>query len=399
MKKRLLAILLTLALCAGMVPPALAAGNTFTDVSADHWAHDSIEDMAALGVVKGVGDGKFAPEDKVACADFSTMMARLFFPAELERHGEDALWWKAGADVLLEAGVLDNTTAKAFYIRAMYSWDQAVMERPMSRYDMAQIMYNTLEALNCELPSSQELSAARSQIADYNQLPAQYAGAVAAMYAMDCLRGMDEAGNFQGGEEMDRAQACTVLVRLRDRLETQSTPAPTSTPVPTPTPEPTPAPTPTPTPAPTPTPVPTPEPTPTPTPANSQDGDLQALREEMLTLLNQERAKAGVGPLALDETLCQAAQVRSGELVRSFSHSRPDGRSCFTAMDEAGMRYMAAGENIAAGQMSVAEVVTSWMNSPGHRANILSGDYGRIGIGYVRVSSGYRTYWTQMFAN
>lgn len=222
MKKRLLSVALSLALCLGLTAPAMAAGNTFTDVTAGHWAHDAIEDMAAREVVKGVGGGKFAPDDKVACADFSTMMARLLFRAELDRHGEDSPWWKAGADVLLEAGALDHTTAKAFYIRAMYNWDTAVMEKPMSRYDMAQIMYNTLKVQGFTMPSDSELKAARAAIADYAAIPSDYAAAVTAMYAIGCLKGVDEAGNFQGGEEMDRAQACAVLARMLARLDAQT---------------------------------------------------------------------------------------------------------------------------------------------------------------------------------
>lgn len=67
-------------------------------------------------------------------------------------------------------------------------------------------------------------------------------------------------------------------------------------------------------------------------------------------------------------------------------------------MDEAGVRYRAAGENIAAGQTTPAQVVDAWMNSPGHRANILERAYKYIGVGYVNSGSGYRHYWVQMFA-
>lgn len=409
MRKRRLSVVLALALCLALCIPALAAANTFTDVDASHWAHDAIEDMAARKVVNGVGDGKFAPDDKVACADFSTMAARLLFPEELERHGEDSPWWKAGADVLLEEGALDNTTAKAFYIRAMYSWDAAVMERPMSRYDMAQIMYNALKAKGFEMPSSQDLTAARNMIADYAGIPSGYADAVTAMYAIGCLKGMDEAGNFMGGEEMDRAQACTVLVRLQEKMDAQKEqekdPAPSATPTPKPTstPEPTPTPEAAPTPTPAPTPEPTPAPTPEPTPASvlniRTQADYAVMRQEMLDIINRERAAAGLGALTLDDRLCQAAQVRAEELVRKTSHTRPDGRSCFTAMDEAGVSYRAAGENIAGGQMSVAGVMEEWMNSPGHRANILQGNFGRVGIGLYCTNGGYRTHWVQLFAD
>ena len=122
---------------------------------------------------------------------------------------------------------------------------------------------------------------------------------------------------------------------------------------------------------------------------SSTDG--MSFAEEVLYYCNIEREKAGVSPLALDDTLCSAAAVRD-EITDTFSHTRPDGRKCFTAIDDAGYSYRAAGENIAWGYSTAKEVVEGWMNSPGHKANILSSDYNRLGVG----RSG--TYWVQMFA-
>jgi len=134
------------------------------------------------------------------------------------------------------------------------------------------------------------------------------------------------------------------------------------------------------------TPAETPSQTPTETPAPSGD-DLQAARQGVLDLVNAERAKAGQSPLSLNDSLCDVAQLRAEEIVRSFSHTRPNGTSCFTAIQEAGISYGALGENIAAGQSSPASVMNSWMNSDGHRANILSGDFRSIGIGVCRENS------------
>lgn len=118
---------------------------------------------------------------------------------------------------------------------------------------------------------------------------------------------------------------------------------------------------------------------------------------EVLRLVNVERAKAGKSALKADANLAKAAQVRAVEIVSSFSHTRPDGRDPFTAMKEAGVSYRAAGENIAWGQKTPAQVMQSWMNSDGHRENILSDSFGRLGVGYV-VQNG-RAYWVQMFAD
>ncbi len=266
MKKRL-AFVLAMVLCLSLAVPAMAAEPAFTDVPDTHWAYDAVEEMAKQGVVGGVGDKKFAPGLKVGYSDFSAMMARLFFVEELKKHTDTTYWWQPYTDTLLEAGALDNTRAKAFYERLEYNWDKVATEAPMSRYEMAQVMYNVVKLKNVPVPSEGVLKKAQQEIPDFADVPTKYADAVTAMYAMDCIKGTGD-GSFQGDLEMDRAQACVVLVRLQQKMETEPTPEATPEPVPTPTPETTPEPVPTPTPetTPEPTPTPTPEPTPTPTP-------------------------------------------------------------------------------------------------------------------------------------
>ena len=114
---------------------------------------------------------------------------------------------------------------------------------------------------------------------------------------------------------------------------------------------------------------------------------------EVIRLVNAERAKQGLPALSTNRTINGAAQVRALELPTLFSHNRPDGRSCFTALSEAGIRYGAAGENIARGYPTPAAVVEGWMNSPGHRANILNENFTTIGVGYYEPGR----YWVQMF--
>ena len=118
---------------------------------------------------------------------------------------------------------------------------------------------------------------------------------------------------------------------------------------------------------------------------------------QVLKLVNKERAKAGVPELKLDARLTKAAQIRSRELVQKFSHTRPDGRDCLSALIDEGLDYSVAGENIAAGQQTPKQVVASWMASSGHRANILMEDYEYMGLGYTKSSKGYQYYWSQMF--
>lgn len=118
---------------------------------------------------------------------------------------------------------------------------------------------------------------------------------------------------------------------------------------------------------------------------------------EVLELVNKERTKAGLAELKMSSALNDVAAVRAKELTEEFSHTRPNGRDCFTALTDAGIQYSSVGENIAAGQATPQKVVTSWMNSEGHRANILSEDYTHMGIGYYHTSKGYQYYWAQIF--
>jgi len=116
---------------------------------------------------------------------------------------------------------------------------------------------------------------------------------------------------------------------------------------------------------------------------------------EVIRLVNVERAKEGLSALSTNSTIQAAAQVRAQEIVTSFAHTRPDGSSCFTALDQGGVSYSGAGENIAYGQPTPAAVVDAWMNSPGHRANIMNASFTTIGVGCY--NSGGTYYWSQFF--
>lgn len=117
---------------------------------------------------------------------------------------------------------------------------------------------------------------------------------------------------------------------------------------------------------------------------------------EVLRLVNQEREERGLVPLSVMESLQKANDVRAAELHNDFSHTRPDGSSCFTTLQ--GISYNKAGENIAAGYEDAAGVMGGWMGSPVHRSNILDGSFTHIGIGYSCNLGGMdNRYWTQLF--
>ena len=135
-------------------------------------------------------------------------------------------------------------------------------------------------------------------------------------------------------------------------------------------------------------------------PAQSQtvSGAQTGFESDMLKQVNAQRAKNGQSALTLNQTLCASARVRAAEIAKDgcFSHIRPDGSGCFTAIS--GVSYRTAGENIAMGTWGyygVDEIMDGWMNSEGHRANILNGDFSEVGFGCVVVNG--NGYWVQIF--
>lgn len=118
-----------------------------------------------------------------------------------------------------------------------------------------------------------------------------------------------------------------------------------------------------------------------------------------IDIANAARAEAGLSALSYDGVLSSLASVRAAEAARSFSHTRPDGRSCFTILDENAVAYMTCGENIAAGQTTEEEVMNAWLNSPGHRANILNGAFHKVGLGFYDAGDAYGRYWVTIFTD
>ncbi|GGH23849.1 CAP domain-containing protein [Paenibacillus segetis] len=114
---------------------------------------------------------------------------------------------------------------------------------------------------------------------------------------------------------------------------------------------------------------------------------------EVVQLVNEERVNAGLKPLVIHTNLSTMAKDKAIDMFKSnyFSHTSPKYGSPFDMMDAYNITYRYAGENIAMGQKSAEEVVKAWMNSPGHKANILNENYGLIGVGY------YNGYWVQEF--
>ena len=122
------------------------------------------------------------------------------------------------------------------------------------------------------------------------------------------------------------------------------------------------------------------------------DKDYYSLSHKVYEIVNQERIKAGVKPLRFNDKVYKAAMVRAKECHKYFSHIRPNGKDCFTALSEAGVKQNYAGENIAVGFSSPKSVMEGWMQSSGHRSNILNPVFTDFGCGVCNTGE-----WTQFF--
>lgn len=127
---------------------------------------------------------------------------------------------------------------------------------------------------------------------------------------------------------------------------------------------------------------------------------ISSIEAEVVRLVNIERQKEGLQPLVASAELSNVARKKSEDMAKNnyFSHTSPTYGSPFEMMKSFGIKYNTAGENIARGQLTAQSVVNGWMNSSGHRANIINPSFNKIGVGHFKSSNG-TNYWTQMFTN
>lgn len=207
-RKRGAALLLAAALC---LPTAFAqepAPQSFVDVPAEHWAAADIATAAESGLIQGTGGGRFEPEREVTYGEFLTMLVRLTCPEKVDSTVPGA-WYMpylyAGVDLLGRTGLGEAMS------------QPTLLDKKLDRYDMAAMLFMTQDGV--------PLGDYRA-IADWESIPDQYKDIAAAAWSMGLLRGVDEKGTFAGEITVTRAQAATVLNRLRAYNAAQETFAP-----------------------------------------------------------------------------------------------------------------------------------------------------------------------------
>lgn len=196
---------------------AVAVSPAFSDVPETHWAYKYVTEASEKGWVSGVGGDLFAPDNEVTYADLTTMLVRAFFSEKLEAQTvvDDAPWYTAACSAAEELGLYVGVD-----IRTQHT-NESMVTQPVSRYEMAQILYNAARAAGVQLPP--DLSAAQESTADWDSVPGRYQAAVAATKGAGILAGVDSVGTFNGTATMTRAQAATVMSRLDDALDAGST--------------------------------------------------------------------------------------------------------------------------------------------------------------------------------
>ncbi|MFV0344619.1 MAG: CAP domain-containing protein [Anaerocolumna sp.] len=131
--------------------------------------------------------------------------------------------------------------------------------------------------------------------------------------------------------------------------------------------------------------------------SGSSDTTTSSYANQVLKIVNEERSNAGLSALSMSDSLVAPANKRAKEIKDTFSHTRPDGTSWSTVLDDYNVSVSTSGENIAYGYNTAEKVMEAWMNSSGHRANILGTKYNNIGIGVYEVNG--TIYCTQLFSN
>ena len=206
--KRLCSLVLALALCLGLCVPAGAA--EFSDVPAGHAFYGGILYCAENGIAGGYTDGTFQPSKTVTRSNFTVMLSRAFFAADIEKYKNpiyisSGTFW-ANYQAMMANQALNNTSF------ADDTDNVQEMSRSISRYDMAQLITNIMTSQGFPASSSDK-SAAIAKITDYNNIPSQYRDAVANVYALGIITGYSD-GSFSGEVTMNRGQAAVVIYRM-----------------------------------------------------------------------------------------------------------------------------------------------------------------------------------------
>lgn len=342
MKKRFLSIIIAMTFLAGI--PVIGMAKTFTDLPSTHWAYTEIMAMEEAGIVDGFPDGRFRPDQQITRAEFTKLLAVTF---DLSGTGnyyadvpEDA-WYREYAD---------NSAPYMLYYPDEHEEYNLKPEDPFVREDAAYAMVELYEQGQAKYDGN-----ILSRFTDADDITPMLRPYVAIAVDQEMLEGRGDT--FAPGAAMTRAEVCKLFVRV---IALRNYPPASGF---------------------------------VTNPPEGSGVQTASTERRVFELTNQEREANGLSALTWNDDLANVARAHSKDMADNnfFDHTNLKGKSPFDRMKEYGIRYRAAAENIAYGYTTPESVVEAWMDSQGHRENILNPNLTELGVGV------YGTYWTQNF--
>lgn len=345
MKKTTIIIILVLLLLTSNISLA-DKSISFKDISPTDWYNNTVTFLVKRGGIAGYPDGSFKPNNAITKAEFIKTLVLSLGLSDIKY--VEGHWANGYIEKAEDINIIEKDWLKD-------------IDKPISRYEMARVISNTLTYKKESTPS--DIAKYKELITDFDKIPSTYNGETNGKSLNECVleaftKGIVTGypnGTFQGGQTLTRAEASAVIVRVLDNSSR----------------------------------------------VMPEIKAILSFEEEVLRLVNIERNNASLNSLTLSKDLSKVALLKSEDMAmfNYFDHNSPNYGSPFEMMTEMGISYRSAGENIAKGYLTSEMVVEAWMNSPGHRANILSSLFSKMGVGVYQADIKSIIYWTQMFTN
>lgn len=324
------------------------AADTFRDISNEYWAYPQIEKMASEGIISGFKDGTFQPGAPVTRAQSAIFIGRAL-------HVKQDQAAKPGFRDISPSGTAAYPYIAALTERGVFSKSRLFHpNQTLTRAELAKIMVTAFDLPRSKGPHFTDVPE--------NHWAAEYIGTLAGTG----ITSGTSATSFSPDGEVTRGQLAVFISNALKHSQSNGQNQEVTNPQ---------------------------------TIEKEPVADSHAeLAGQIVHLVNEERAKAGVKPLKYVADVSKVAQLKSQDMIKNnyFDHTSPTYGSPFKMMDQFDINYTFAGENIAAGYSTAEAVMKGWMDSPGHRANILNPNYAEIGIG-IAEGGEYGVYYTQMF--
>lgn len=308
----------------------------FTDVKSDAWYYENIAELYRYGLVNGVGEHSFAPEDNISLASLLALACRIhacYTGQNSPQNGENS-WYEPYVQYAVGIGMIKADQFEGHY------------DMPATRAEAAYILARILPP--------EELTAQNAVSYLPDVVPSHpYYAEILYLYLRGIVGGKDEFGDYMPEDNITRAEAMSIIRRLIDRKDLQSIII------------------------------------------TAPKGE-EEIKAEVLRLVNLYRSREGLTPLATENSLSQAAQKRAEEIAVRREHTRPDNSEFYSILAQYNIQYRLTGETIACGQQSPAQVLNAWLNSTNHRAIILDKELQEAGVGHYLTSYGMHC-WELLF--